>query len=199
MTMITTSAKSTVLQNDDLMWVVVSFLTGFQTSKACSEQQFPVIDPRSHTAPLLPLLLTFPSLRRTRREQLGITLVSMKSQFVTSMSMVEWAISMGCNFATMRRTKTMCTMAAKGGQVNLLEWLRSLEPSRYSSWHGLEHGYDDCCTAAAGGGHLDALKWLRSQQPPCPWSDRTCTAAAGGGHLDVLKWFRSQHQPCPWN
>ena len=193
---VASASVNEVLQNEDLMWLIVGFLTGLQTSQMCSRQQN-ISDPRStfavtaSAAPLLPLLLTFRSLRRTRMQQLGIPLVSIMSQFVTSVSMVEWAMLMGCNFRTMRRTRAMCTMAAMRGQVDLLQWLRSLAPP--CPWN------EETCAFAADGGHLNVLAWLRSQTPPCPWNEETCAVAAGRGHLDLLMWLRSQKPPCPWN
>jgi len=105
-----------------------------------------------------------------------------------------------------------CTLAATGGHLDVLKWLRSQDPP--CPWG------KGTCLEAAEGGHLDVLKWVRSQEPPCPWNEYTCCkaaygghldvlkcpwigswtsrAAADGGHLDVLKWVRSQEPPCPW-
>ena len=82
-------------------------------------------------------------------------------------------------------------MAAEGGHLNVLKWVRSQDPP--CPW---DRG---ACSEAAKGGRLDVLKWARSQDPPCPWSVETCAFAAEVGHLDVLKWARSQDPPCPWS
>jgi len=54
-----------------------------------------------------------------------------------------------------------CAFAARGGHVNVLEWLRSFDSSYAFDWV--------VCLFAAQHGHLDTLKWLRAQSPPCPW------------------------------
>ena len=82
-----------------------------------------------------------------------------------------------------------CALAAKYGNLEALQWLRSHD-CRWDS---------DVCTEAAAGGHLHILHWARSQSPPCPWNEWVCTMAAMNGQLDVLQWLRSQIPPCPWN
>jgi len=54
-----------------------------------------------------------------------------------------------------------CAFAARGGHVNVLEWLRSFDSSYAFDWV--------VCLFAAQHRHLDTLKWLRAQSPPCPW------------------------------
>ena len=51
-----------------------------------------------------------------------------------------------------------CELAAGGGQLEVLRWLRE---------HGYPWGASTC--DAASRGHLDVLKWLREQG--CPWSE----------------------------
>jgi len=84
-----------------------------------------------------------------------------------------------------------CKAAAEGGQLDVLEWLRSQDPP--CPWSV------ETCQYAALNGHLDVLKWLRSQNPPCPWNEWTSYYAASRGRLDMLKWLRSQDPPCPWS
>ena len=79
----------------------------------------------------------------------------------------------------------MCAMAASGGHIKVLGWLRQ---------YGCPWEEDTCCEAAEAG-HLDVLKWLRNQDPPCPWDESACYAAAYMGHLDVLKWLRETSAP----
>ena len=121
----------------------------------------------------------------------------------------------------------VCSAAAAGGQLTVLQWLRSQDPP--CPWD------ERTCYAAARSGHLTVLQWLRSQDPPCPWDpleslcdhfdaamvgrkgglnltliqcvrseeplctlhDFFCSDAAALGQLDVLQWLRSQD--CPWN
>ena len=82
-------------------------------------------------------------------------------------------------------TVNLCTSAAKGGQLEVLEWLRENE----CPWD------EDTCWAAAKGGHLEALQWARAND--CPWDEYTCREAAFGGHLEVLQWARENG--CPWD
>ncbi|WZN66380.1 ANK_REP_REGION domain-containing protein [Chloropicon roscoffensis] len=84
-----------------------------------------------------------------------------------------------------------CYMAALGGHLEALKWLRGQDPP--CRWD--EH----TCEFAAQGGSLEALKWLRDQDPPCPWDKDTCVQAAYRGQLEMLKWLRSQDPPCPWS
>ena len=84
-----------------------------------------------------------------------------------------------------------CWAAARGGQLEVLQWLRSgADPCPWNQ---------DTCSAAAEGGHLEVLKWLRSGEDPCPWNEYTCSAAALRGHLEVLEFARSGEDPCPWD
>mmetsp|Transcript_34858 Transcript_34858/g.65008 ORF Transcript_34858/g.65008 Transcript_34858/m.65008 type:complete len:127 (+) Transcript_34858:272-652(+) len=87
------SPMSAVFQNEDLLWIVVSYSTGFESFRASNTKQRHSTS--TSAAPILPLLMTFQSLRRARMEEMGIPLVSLKSQFVTSVPMVEWAVSRG--------------------------------------------------------------------------------------------------------
>jgi hypothetical protein len=82
-------------------------------------------------------------------------------------------------------------LAAEGGHLDVLRWLRAQDPPYPWDAH--------TCHAAARRGHLGVLRWLRAQDPPCPWSKLTCSAAATSGHLDVLRWLRAQDPPCPWD
>ena len=82
-------------------------------------------------------------------------------------------------------TVNLCTSAAKGGQLEVLEWLRENE----CPWD------EETCTEAASGGHLEVLQWARENG--CPWDEETCSEAASGGHLETLKWARENG--CPWN
>ncbi|WZN67299.1 putative ankyrin repeat protein [Chloropicon roscoffensis] len=87
--------------------------------------------------------------------------------------------------------ESACQGAAEGGHLNVLKFLRGLDPPcPWDKW---------TCTSAAGEGHLEIVKWLKKQTPPCPWSEKTCAWAAKGERLEVLKWLRAQDPPCPWD
>jgi hypothetical protein len=71
------SPAARVFDNEDLMWRVVELLTGFECGRkrVCSEgeeeEQRPTYRDDRAAAPLLPLVLTFRSLRSAKRRQLG--------------------------------------------------------------------------------------------------------------------------------
>ena len=112
-----------------------------------------------------------------------------------------------------------CTGAAKGGRLEVLEWLREKGcpwdscTCSWAAWGGhlevlkwlRENGcpwdddmrwWDTCAIAnAAKGGHLEVVKWAKENG--CPWDSRTCSEAALGGHIEVLKWARENG--CPWD
>ena len=82
-------------------------------------------------------------------------------------------------------TADLCAAAARGGQFEVLEWLRENEcPWDFRT-----------CAEAAKGGHLEVVKWARAKG--CPWDEWTCAYAAKGGQLDVLIWARAND--CPWD
>jgi hypothetical protein len=124
----------------------------------------------------------------------------------------DWLISCGLKFDNVMKE------AAKGGHLDILNWLRSQNPPY--PWYGnilyeaaedgnLDvlkwicsqdilssdeiSGWDEETTAkAAKGGHLKTLQWLRSENPPCDWNIFTSIEAAEGGHLEILKWVKEQ-------
>ena len=136
------AAADLVLHNEDLLWIVVSYMTGFETSRISSRRQRPS---NASASPILPLLLTFRSLRRTRMAELSIPLLSMKSQFVTSVPMVEWAVSMGCLLDV-----EFTIHAARMGSLEVLQWMRCQDPPCPLSMY--------TCSEAAAGGHLGVLQ-----------------------------------------
>ena len=89
--------------------------------------------------------------------------------------------------ARARWSEAAVEQAAKGGHLEVVQWLRQ----NGCPWNSTT------CYLAAKGGHLDVFKWLRDQDPPCPWNEGTCTDAAWGGHRNVLEWLRDQDPPCP--
>ena len=82
-------------------------------------------------------------------------------------------------------TFSLCTFAAKLGQLEVLKWLRE------NDFPWSERKSDE----AACNGHLEVLQWARENG--CPWDENTCWAAASGGQLEVLQWARANG--CPWD
>ena len=80
----------------------------------------------------------------------------------------------------------LCDEAARGGQLNALQWLRS-EAGGKCIWNAVT------CRSAVLNGHLAVLKW--AHQNGCPWDEDTCRCAALKGHIEILKWAR--HNGCP--
>mmetsp|Transcript_25232 Transcript_25232/g.42565 ORF Transcript_25232/g.42565 Transcript_25232/m.42565 type:complete len:110 (+) Transcript_25232:6-335(+) len=74
-----TTVMNKVFQNADLMWIVVSYLTGYD----CTRASKPLQRPFATAAPILPLLFTFRYLTRERMEEMGIRLLSLRSQFIS--------------------------------------------------------------------------------------------------------------------
>lgn len=110
---------------------------------------------------------------------------------VGSIEVLKWAHS---NFSSTRLheigfREDICDSAARNGQLETLQFLRSLTPP--CRWHA------NTSTEAARGGHLQVLRWIRAQEPPCPWDSETSATAAAEGHLPVLQWLNSQEPPCP--
>jgi hypothetical protein len=98
------------------------------------------------------------------------------------LAILQWALENGCPW-----NERTCEAAAMGGQLHVLQWLRSQSPP--CPWG------ERTCESAAFGGHLALLQWARANG--CPWGGWTCAFAAKGGHLDVLKWLRDNG--CPWD
>jgi len=82
--------------------------------------------------------------------------------------------------------ESVCAQAAKGGHLDLLQWLRG---ECNAPWDA------DTCTNAARRGHLELLQWARENG--CPWDDGACEYAAASGHFSIVKWLRANG--CPWS
>ena len=81
--------------------------------------------------------------------------------------------------------------AARNGRVEVVAWLRSqIQPP--CRWDR------PVCRAAAARGQLEVLQWMQSLDHPCHWPTRLCEIASRNGHLEVLQWLRSQDPPRPW-
>ena len=88
------------------------------------------------------------------------------------------------NYIDLTWDKDTCVSAAKGGNLEVLQWTRAND----CPWDS------DTCATAAGGGHLEGLQWAHAND--APWNEITCGKAAQGGHLEVLQWARAND--CPW-
>ena len=187
--------------NDDVLRLIISMI------------------PHSALLPVMMTCKRLHDMADSTRDKSRERLESRASHYCMTNSMVSWALSMGCphmlimngcalygriqqmEFLIRHRTHTedpthiwdtkTYNMAARGGHLDVLRWLRSQNPP--CPWGAVT------CREAARCGHLDVLKWLRAQDPPCPWNAFTCEMAAMGGHFDVLKWLRAQDPPCPWD
>ena len=89
------------------------------------------------------------------------------------------------NYIDLTWDKDTCVSAAKGGNLEVLQWTRAND----CRWD------EETCKYAAKGGNLEVLQWARANG--CPWDEGTCTRAAEYGHLDVLQWARATG--CPWD
>lgn len=142
---------------------------------------------------MLPVLLSFRGLHNGARRVLGDRDIrSSERHFVSSVSLLQWAISMGC-----RVDGRLCDLAVAGGHLPVLKWIHEMRSSG-----GLSpcDAYTVCVAARAG--HLHMLRWLREElSPPCPWiGEIMCKSAAECGHLHVLMWLREgSSPPCPWD
>jgi hypothetical protein len=77
----------------------------------------------------------------------------------------------------------LCRSAAAHGNLQALQWLRSVGCTWWTS----------TCAAAAGQGQFTVLQWCRANG--APWDETTCTAAARAGHLSILQWCRANGAP----
>jgi hypothetical protein len=97
------------------------------------------------------------------------------------MDLLRWLVSRN---PPCPRDARACAVAAYGGHMTILQWLRSND-----------FPWDEGTPAgAASSGSLEMLQWLRSEG--CPWDERTCTAATGvqasglgGRREEMIFWF----------
>lgn len=85
-------------------------------------------------------------------------------------------------------TNGACGEAARGGHLEVLQWLHEMGHCRWDSWD------DATCKNAAAAGHLEVLQW--AHRNGCPWYEQTCSWAAKHGHLEILQFAR--RNGCPW-
>jgi hypothetical protein len=85
-----------------------------------------------------------------------------------------------------------CKGAAKGGNVELLEYF-------YSHTHN--QMFVKCeilINDAISHGQLNVLQWIESKFLQNPWTPNNYQLAAENGHLHILKWLYSQETSCSW-
>lgn len=121
-----------------------------------------------------------------------------------------------------------CNVAARGGQLEILKWLREpchvVRETRECVSPGPCLWSHETMHFASIKGQLEVMKWLHLNGCPvdawacaasakcghfealkwlrgidAPWDEKTCSSAAEGGHLEILKWLRDQNPPCPWD
>ena len=96
---------------------------------------------------------------------------------------------------------SLCSTAARQGDMKRLRFLRSLDPpapwTAYTSTTAVEYTIRQ--KAKANPDCYQLLHWLQMQDPVCPVDERTCCTAAEEGDLSVLMWLRQQPTPYPWD
>jgi len=137
--------------------------------------------------------------------------------------LIKWFVSNGYT-SWFHSTRIYCTIAAKYGQKEMLQWLHD---NGYSWDHrafecAAENGHLDimkylyenrCYRAgdvplinAATNGHLEVLKWLHTQEYYNSFlgyikvfilTSRVCTSAVGNGHFEIVKWLHKNQ--CFWD
>lgn len=117
-----------------------------------------------------------------RTEQRGR--LEQRAAFHGLLEQLQWMIAQPNRAGAVRGAK-LCTLAAKGGHLAVLQWAR---------WQGCPWD-ETTCQGAAEGGHLAVLQW--AWRYDCPRDKWTCEGAARGGHLAVLLWARQYG--CPWD
>lgn len=89
----------------------------------------------------------------------------------------------------------LCTAAAAGSQLTVLQWLPHVEVQRNRSRTmrspPRRRLTESVCAAAAARGRLHILQWLDDEEryPPA-WMQAELAAAGRGGHFYVLKWLK---------
>jgi hypothetical protein len=128
------------------------------------------------------------------------------------LEVLQYLKEQGCHWS-----KETCTLAAVGGHLLLLQWMRTTT----DRW-GRCPWDEQTCVSAVFHGHLHILQWARANgcnfskrtglaavfagnlhilqwaiANGCDWDMNTCTEAAKQGHLHILQWARANG--CDWN
>lgn len=160
-------------------------------------------------SPFLPLLLTFRSSREILDQIAPITggsqcrFISKPQHFAVSVSLIKWAISMGCVFGS-----SLCIHAASKNDVAFLKWARSQSPPY--PW-----GSQTFRTAIINGS-TDALEYMykrdlffRHHRSACLEAlavvcgrndipDHQGVELVNSDKFAVLRWLRSKKPPYPF-
>lgn len=111
----------------------------------------------------------------------------------------------------MHRHRHTCTAAARGGHLDVLQWLRTggitgypptWVPGSTSGYFMLLNPYPYQSHALCDRVHTILDRTMHREASPfgcdvCVWDDDTCAAAAEGGHLALLQWARANG--CEWS
>jgi hypothetical protein len=130
-----------IFSNVDLISHILSFLVDENVF------EFPCGSVTTNHQPILPLILSFKSLYQRFTDpksklKLRGLIVSHPYSYVTSVTMIRWAIDMRCNFGS----DIICKTACANGSLSILIWARSQSPP--FGWS------TDCSQIAASHGHL---------------------------------------------
>ena len=185
------SVTRQVCDNPDIMMLIVSYLVRTGPPPSSSNEDYSLV----LKSPMLPLALAFRCLYvrlidvlATNRKN-PVYLESHIGHFTTSVSLMKFAIDMGCDTSHYLEVAAGC--AARQGSLDVLIWLQHHQPSLVS--------LSKVWPKAVVGGHLAVLKWIYDHTTSIAWNGYTCSNAASNGHLEVLQWLRSQDPPCPWD
>ena len=112
---------------------------------------------------------------------IGIFSLQQTAARAGQLSLLQWAIE--CHVkggGTNPLNEDLCTYAARGGHLHVLEWLRE----RGCRWN------EYACAYAARGGHLHVVEWLREMG--CPCDHTTISYAALAGNIHVMEWLHEK-------
>ena len=98
-----------------------------------------------------------------------------------SISLLKWQR----DFLVHHFTENTCAFAAKGGHLDILQYLRA-NGCPWDEW---------TCARAANNGHLDILQY--AHENGCPWNELTCFGAARGGYMNIMLYAHANG--CPWD
>jgi hypothetical protein len=94
----------------------------------------------------------------------------------------------GCPLISRKGGNAICEIAARTGNIEMLQWLQGEGKRKFSAATAL---------AAAEAGHSAVVRFLVDAK--CPWSP-AATAVARHGDLELLKWMVEQHwRRCKWS
>jgi hypothetical protein len=95
----------------------------------------------------------------------------------------------GCPLISRKGGNAICEIAAKTGNIEMLQWLQGEGKRKFSRATAL---------AAAESGQSDIVRFLVDAK--CPWSPAATAAVARHGDLELLKWMVEQHwRRCKWS